>query len=151
METSGPDKAVVFEGVAPILRVRDLAASLRYYLDVLGFTIDWETPQIAAVSRGNCCLFLSEGDQGHPGAWVWIGVSDADALFAEYSARGAIIRNPPNNFPWALEMQVADPDGNVLRLGSEAKENQVYGEWLDMEDNRWIMTPEGGWRRVARV
>jgi hypothetical protein len=28
---------------------------------------------------------------------------------------------PPTNFPWALEMHVEDPDGNVLRLGSEPK------------------------------
>jgi hypothetical protein len=28
---------------------------------------------------------------------------------------------PPTNFPWALEMQVKDPDGNVLRIGSEPK------------------------------
>ena len=26
---------------------------------------------------------------------------------------------PPTNFPWALEMQIEDPDGNVLRFGSE--------------------------------
>ena len=27
---------------------------------------------------------LSEGDQGNPGSWVWIGVEDADALFNQY-------------------------------------------------------------------
>ena len=27
----------------------------------------------------------------------------------------------PTNFSWALEMHVEDPDGNVLRLGSELR------------------------------
>ena len=35
--------------------------------------------------------------------------------------RGAPIRLPPTNFSWALEIQVEDPDGNVLRFGSEPR------------------------------
>jgi hypothetical protein len=33
---------------------------------------------------------------------------------------------PPTNFPWALEMQVEDPDGNVLRIGSEPKTDRPF-------------------------
>ncbi len=73
--------SVIFEGTKPILAVRDLAASIAYYTGALGFEVDWEQPGIlASVSRGRCNLFLSEGDQGHPGTWLWIGVSDVDAL-----------------------------------------------------------------------
>ncbi len=82
-------------------------------------------------------MFLSQGDQGNPGSWVWIGVSDAAALCEEISARGAKIRNPPTNYPWALEMQVEDPDGNVLRMGSECREGEAFGDWLDMKGDRW--------------
>jgi catechol 2,3-dioxygenase-like lactoylglutathione lyase family enzyme len=35
-----------FECVIPILRVRSLSASLDYYLDVLGFEIDWHEPEV---------------------------------------------------------------------------------------------------------
>ncbi len=130
--------SVEFEGVSPILRVANLAASLTYYVDVLGFAIDWHYPSsIASVSRGRVSIFLCEGDQGHPGAWAWIGVSDADALHAEYQQLGAIIRVPPTNYPWALEMHVEDPDGNVLRFGSESRENEPFGEWMDMRGKRW--------------
>ena len=66
--------------VTPILRVRSLAASVDYYVQKLGFKIDWQAPIFASVSRGRCHIFLSEGDQGNPGGWVWIGVEDADAL-----------------------------------------------------------------------
>ena len=143
-----PSTEIAFEGVTPVLRVRSVAASLDYYVRVLGFKVDWQHPNFASVSRGRCHIFLSEGDQGHPGGWVWIGVGDAEALCKEYEQSGAKIRNPPNNFAWAYEMQVEDPDGNVLRFGSDPKENEPVGQWLDMYGVRWAMSPAGEWTRV---
>jgi catechol 2,3-dioxygenase-like lactoylglutathione lyase family enzyme len=143
-------KAVSFEGVTPVLRVRSLAASLRHYVGVLGFRKDWggEKKGFASVSRGDCHIFLAQGDQGHSGSWVWVGVSDAAALHEEYRRRGARIRHPPTNYEWALEMQVEDVDGNVLRMGSEPLDGEPTGEWLDMEARRWRMRPDGSWRRT---
>jgi hypothetical protein len=43
-------------------------------------------------------------------------------------------------------MQVEDLDGNVLRLGSDSKENEPTGEWMDKQGKRWVPIPEGGWR-----
>ena len=62
--------------------------------------------------------------QGQPGTWIWIGVEDAAALFEEYKARGATIRQEPTNYSWAYEMRVEDPDGHVLRIGSEPMEGE---------------------------
>lgn len=130
--------SVEFENVSPILRVGNLSASLDYYTKVLGFKTDWRFADfIAAVSRGRCCIFLCQGDQGNPGSWVWIGVGDAEALHQELKARGAKVRHPPTNYKWALEMQIEDLDGNVLRMGSEPKEGQPYGPWLDMYGRVW--------------
>jgi catechol 2,3-dioxygenase-like lactoylglutathione lyase family enzyme len=139
-----------FEGIAPILRVRNVRASIDYYVGVLGFQVDWETPIFASVSRGGAHVFLSEGDQGHPGSWVWIGVTDAAALFEEYSRKGARIRHPPTNYAWAYEMQVEDIDGNVLRAGSEPLPGRPIGEWLDMHGGLWAMASSGEWTRVDR-
>jgi uncharacterized glyoxalase superfamily protein PhnB len=139
--------SVGFENIIPILRVRSIAASIDYYVQKLGFRIDWQAPIFASVSRGRCHIFLSEGDQGNPGVWVWIGVEDADALFDEYRASGAKIRHPPTNYDWAYEMQVEDPDGNILRMGSDQKQDQPIGEWLDMQGRCW--KSEGGeWVRA---
>jgi predicted enzyme related to lactoylglutathione lyase len=44
-----------------------------------------------------------------------------ERLYEQYKARGVKIRLPPTNYPWALEMHIEDPDGNVLRIGSEPK------------------------------
>jgi catechol 2,3-dioxygenase-like lactoylglutathione lyase family enzyme len=136
-----------FGCAAPIFRVASLKASLEYYVNVLGFTIDWEDPaSIASVSRDRCCLFLCEGDQGNAGSWTWIGVGDAEALYGEYTSKRAKVRNPPSNFKWALEMQIEDLDGNVLRMGSEPKQGP-FGPWRDMNGDLWFQEPDGRWTR----
>ena len=111
-----------FECVSPILRVASLARSLSYYVSVLGFRQEWGGDDFACITRDNISIYLSEDDQGVPGTWVWIGVGDVSALHEEYTAKGATILHPPQNFPWALEMKVGDPDGHVLRFGSDALE-----------------------------
>ncbi|MFZ0743263.1 MAG: glyoxalase superfamily protein [Terracidiphilus sp.] len=128
---------ITFEGRCPILRVQSLQASIEYFVNVLGFKLDWQGPFFASVSRGRAGIFLSQGDQGNPGTWVWIGVSDVEALHKEYQRKGAKIRHEPTNYQWALEMQVEDPDGNVLRVGSEPKGGEPFGDWLDMYGKTW--------------
>ena len=116
-----------FENVSPILRVADVEASIKYYVEVLGFKVNWHVPGFASVGRGRCGIMLTEDEQGNPGTWVWVGVGDADLLYAEYRAKGAKIRHPPNNYDWAYELQVFDLDGNVLRLGSDQKTRRADG------------------------
>lgn len=139
-----------FEGVTPVLRVASLEASLRYYVDALGFTVEWQYPRFACAGRDRCHVFLCEGDQGHPGAWVWIGVHDVELLHDEYRRRGARIRNPPSNYRWAYEMQVEDLDGNVLRIGSDARNDRPPGDWLDMHGRRWGQRGMGVWEPESR-
>ncbi len=128
----------VFDPATPIFCVTSVKASIEYYVNALGFKVDWQGgPGFASVSRGRCHIFLCQDDQGHPGTWTWIGVTDTDALAAEYRERGAKIRNPPTNYPWAYEMQMEDPDGNVLRFGAEPKQDQPFGAFLDMHGRAW--------------
>lgn len=133
-----PPSRLPFGGVTPVLRVRNIAASRDYYVQTLGFKINFETADFISISRGRCNLFLCEGDQGHFGAWVWIDGKNVDALYEEYKAYGAKIRHSPTNYSWALEMQVEDLDGNVLRLGSDPRPAEPDGEWLDMRGQRWL-------------
>ena len=147
MEESKIAKPAAFYGTNPVFRVADLEASLAYYVDKLGFHINWQYPKMADVGRGRTSIFLSVGDQGHPGSWVWIGVNNVEALYEEYRASGAKIRNPPNNYEWALEMQVEDLDGNVLRIGSDSMPDRPPAEWLDMYGVRWKETAPRQWER----
>jgi predicted enzyme related to lactoylglutathione lyase len=111
-----------FEHANPILNVANMARSLQYYVEVLGFrNADWGRDDFTCVTRDGASIYLAEGDQGRPGTWVWLGVEDVEALHEEYSQSGATILHPPENFPWACEMKVGDPDGHVLRFGSDPK------------------------------
>lgn len=119
--------AVRFEGSQPILRVESMAVSLRFYVEMLGFeNASWGSEDFTSVSRDRAAIYLCQGGQGNAGAWVWIGVEDVEKLYKDYKSRGAAIRLPPTNYPWALEMHIEDPDGNVLRFGSEPKEESGH-------------------------
>jgi len=112
------------ECIIPILRVNSLASSIRYYVDVLGFKVDWggeDQSTFASVSRDRRAIMLCQSEQGQAGTWMWIGVEDIEPLFAEYSGKGAKFLENPTNYPWAYEMRIEDPDGHVLRFGSEPK------------------------------
>jgi len=112
--------SVRFEGSQPILRVEDMEASLGFYVGRLGFTnVSWGSKDFTSVSRDGAAIYLCRGHQGRGGAWIWIGVEDVDKLYEECKAQGVAIRMPPTNYSWALEMHVEDPDGNVIRFGSE--------------------------------
>jgi hypothetical protein len=116
-----PTSRISFGGATPVLRVSN-AASRDYDVNALGFRVNFEFADLfVSVSRGDCNLFLCQGDQGHRGAWVWIDGKGVDALYEEYKVSGARIRHPPTNYSWVLEMQVEDLDGNVPRLGSDPR------------------------------
>jgi catechol 2,3-dioxygenase-like lactoylglutathione lyase family enzyme len=122
------------ECIIPILSVRSLPASIRYYVDVLGFKVDWggNDPSImASVSRDGHAIMLCEGEQGHPGTWIWIGVENIDPLFEQLSASGLNFRLKPTNYSWAYEMRIEDPDGHVLRFGSEPKTDRPFSDSHD--------------------
>lgn len=108
------------EMIDPILCVSDLDRALIYYTEVLGFSAaPWNTGDFTSVSLAGHGIYLAQNMQGSLGSWIWIGVGDVRVLHELYVARDAIIRMPPTNFPWALELQIEDLDGNVLRFGSD--------------------------------
>jgi predicted enzyme related to lactoylglutathione lyase len=118
--------------------VADVRPSVKYYEEALGFSIaPWSDDSFASVARGDCNIFLTSDKQSLPRMWIWIGVEDVRTLHAEYEQSGAKIRNPPNNFEWALEMQIEDLDGNVIRFGSDREDDQPLGIWRDADGIRW--------------
>jgi len=136
-------------GVFPILRVADLDASVSYYETQLGFEVQWRSGTVASVQRDRAALMLCQGDQGHAGTWLWIAVSDADAIYAELQARGARLRHAPANYPWgSRECQILDLDDHVLRFGSDLRDGEPMGDWLDASGQRWLPDAAGGWRHT---
>jgi predicted enzyme related to lactoylglutathione lyase len=118
--SSKPDPRTV-ECIIPILCVRDLRASIEFYRTKLGFTVSFNAGDFAGIARDGRALYLAQGSQGQPGTWIWIGIEDVDAVHRDLVAQGVGIKQPPTDQPWAREMHILDPDGNVLRLGSEPR------------------------------
>lgn len=136
-----------FGPATPVLRVKDLEAAIDYYSNELGFSLRWRSAIFANVTRDDCQIFLAQGDQGGGRAWAWIGVPDVEVLYKQLQTTKAKIRNPPSNYEWAMEMQIEDLDGNVLRMGSDFKPDQPIGDWLDDSGRRWQFI-QGGWRLI---
>jgi catechol 2,3-dioxygenase-like lactoylglutathione lyase family enzyme len=114
---------VVFERIAPVLTVRDLDTALARY-QRLGFEAELDEPaQYGFVERGRVQLHLVADDVEEPGAnggVVYVYVSDADALHAEWTSAGVEGRFlGPHDTPYGLrEFVYTDPDGIVHRVGS---------------------------------
>jgi|TARA_B110000116_G_C16667658_1_gene504719 predicted enzyme related to lactoylglutathione lyase len=111
------------EAITPILNVSSMERSLQFYVGQLCFeNAEWGTEDFTSVSRDSSTILLSRGSQGHPGTWIYIGVDNAREIYEDLSAKGVTILEGPTKKPWALEVNVADPDGHVLRFGSEPEE-----------------------------
>ncbi len=114
-----------FGSPVPVLRVQRVDDAREFYLDYLGFTIEWEhrfepgLPLYLRIVRDDARLDLSEhhGD-GTPGTAVWIPVADVKALHAQLIAKryGRARPGIDRDAPGGPTIDVIDPFGNVLRL-----------------------------------
>lgn len=115
---------ISFEDVVPIVPVRDLDVALGRYRR-LGFTAQ---PYAGAerygfIERGSVKLHLTEWAEHDPATTasaVYLYVSDADALHAEWMAAGVEGRfGEPQDTAYGLrEFHYVDPDGTLHRVGS---------------------------------
>jgi uncharacterized glyoxalase superfamily protein PhnB len=113
--------------VTPQFRITDAKRSIRFYVDGLGFTIDWEHrfepnfPVFMQLTRAGQTIFLTEhaGDC-KPGGAAYFVVPDVDACYREFTANGIVKAAPPQDQPWGpREMIITDPDENRLRFASQ--------------------------------
>jgi uncharacterized glyoxalase superfamily protein PhnB len=114
----------------PILRMFDEAKAREFYVDFLGFTIDWEhrfedgAPLYMQVSNDGCVIQLSEhyGDAS-PGAAVRIETTELDAFQQQLAGKKYKYANPgaPQDTPWGTkELGIKDPFGNKLIFANRA-------------------------------
>ena len=117
-------EAIVFERVAPVIAVRDLDAALERYRR-LGFSTHpyAGSARYGFVDRGGVSLHLSEQRDHDPrrdGAVVYLYVSDADALRAEWA--GAEVDGKLGEVEETeyrlREFGFVDVDGTLHRVGS---------------------------------
>ena len=122
----------------PIFRVRDVAASLDYYREKLGFTNAWCAPDvapvIAQVSRNGLEIIL-DAQSAIPKASNPSVLSmtlhrpeELGALHRELKRRGATIAAAPFEVVWEkglYQLDVVDLDGNVLVFWGDGPKEDV--------------------------
>jgi catechol 2,3-dioxygenase-like lactoylglutathione lyase family enzyme len=116
--------ATIKQRVVPALRITNYARSKAFYIDGLGFGVEWEHrfephfPVFMSISRDGMEVFLSElaGDC-QVGGLVHFYVPDVDACYAEFRKKQIAVKEPPNeSMDGMRDMTVVDPDGNQLRF-----------------------------------
>jgi uncharacterized glyoxalase superfamily protein PhnB len=109
----------------PVLHVKDVEASLRFYVNQLGFTSPWRYEEdggthVAQVDRQSCALILADSWPEKVGKGLMFislnvepetQVAALDALRAELEAKGV----PVKEGSWGYRLLVVDDlDGNQL-------------------------------------
>jgi predicted enzyme related to lactoylglutathione lyase len=131
---------VTIENTIPVLPVSDIAATLEFYLQKVGFKHEWgcekrpdgSMAKLGAVSRDGHQIMLRQPPGPIARFEIWIGCSSVEQLYAELKAAGVTIVQPPTNQHWAVEMRVSDPDGHILQFGSEPRTDVPFGQRIEL-------------------
>ena len=107
--------------VVPVFGIGSYDEAVAYYVDWLGFNLDWEwreapgRPVIMAISRDGVSLMLNEHPRSSSGSWLNLKVTDLGALAEEWNARrpdSVVVEvGPPYDIP---TVSLRDPFGNRL-------------------------------------
>jgi catechol 2,3-dioxygenase-like lactoylglutathione lyase family enzyme len=110
--------------------VTDLAAAAHFYRDVLGLPqeVYSEEHQWAEFDCGNVTLALKGGAPAPlaGGARLALAVADIDAAYADLTARGVALADPPRDHGCCRHLEVRDPDGHIVILHQRA--DGTYGQ-----------------------
>jgi catechol 2,3-dioxygenase-like lactoylglutathione lyase family enzyme len=112
-----------FTRITPIFRIFDIAKAKEFYLDFLGFKLDWQhsfepdLPLFMQVSLGSVAIYLSEhhGD-GSPGGKIVIATVGLADYHAKVIAKNYRYARPGlEKQPWGeTTMTIADPFYNHI-------------------------------------
>ncbi len=104
------------------LQVRDLEASRRFYVDVLGLDVDPDGPPHAVVFDSTPIPFavrtplidLDGAGRLGTGMMLWVDCDNVDGLFDRVGASGATITQPVSDGPFGRQFGFLDPDGYAI-------------------------------------
>lgn len=111
-------------------QVKDVARSVAFYTERLGFTLEHQQlPAFAAVSLGDVSIFLSgpgasgsrpmpDGQNQEPGGWnrIVLNVDDLQRCIGAFKSAGYRFRNQMETGPGGRQILIEDPDGNPIEL-----------------------------------
>ena len=118
--------------ISPALTVNDLQASIAWYRDIVGFTVEqeWEHEgKVMGVSlvAGTAHLMIAQDDwakgrdrvKGVGFRMHMVTVQDVDQIAAAIKERGGTLATEPADMPWGVRaFNLVDPDGFQMTVSS---------------------------------
>ena len=115
------------------LSVKDLAASLVWYREVVGFTLEQRyerdgTLRAVSLKAGSAHILINQDDgakgldrvKGQGCSFMFTTAQNVDALANRIKASGGTLESEPADMPWGPRVfRMRDPDGFLLVISSE--------------------------------
>ena len=120
--------SVTFHSVFPLVRIFNVNTAKEFYVDFLGFSVDWEhhfddaAPAYLQITRDGLTLHLTEhyGD-ACPGSTTFVWMSGIEEFHREITDKNYKYQRPAieETFYHSKCMQVVDPFGNRIRFNEK--------------------------------
>jgi uncharacterized glyoxalase superfamily protein PhnB len=127
-----------FFGVVPVFLVDDVAGTVAFYEQALGFEVQFlydDPPSYASVARDDAVInfsrsnppgrrnsVTSQGDGN--GTDVYLVVSDVDELYEDLKTKGVTVLLEPASYDYGMrEFKIQDPNGYHLLFGEEVEDD----------------------------
>ena len=123
----------------------DVERSRHFYTEVLGGTLE-RSGEPTNVALANSWIVINGGggptddkpavtletppDPDRVSSFLNIRVKDIEAVYAEWSARGAQFLTPPKQHPYEIRCYIRDPDGHLIELGQTTDPEGDWSFWL---------------------
>ncbi len=137
----------------------DVERSRRFYTDVLGGRVAFSGPGgLTYVALSNSWIIINGGggptddkpavtletprDPDRVSSFLNIRVKDIEAVYAEWSARGAQFLTPPKQHQYEIRCYIRDPDGHLIEVGqtTDPEGDWTPPQWLLEYGRRGVMT-----------
>ena len=131
----------------------DVERSSRFYTEVLGGKVVF-SPEPTYVELANSWIIINVGggptddkpevtlqtppDLDRVSSFLNIRVADIEAVYSEWSARGAHFLTPPKQHQYEIRCYIRDPDGYLIEVGQTT---DPTGDWSPPD---WLPSGPGG-------
>ena len=145
-ELGGPADGIV---LAHFIVSDDIERSRRFYTEVLGGKVAFsgeKDDDVTYVALANSWIIINVGggptddkpavtletphDPDRVSSFLNIRVKDIEAVYSEWSARGAQFLTPPKQHPYEIRCYIRDPDGHLIEVGQTTDPEGDWSPWL---------------------
>jgi catechol 2,3-dioxygenase-like lactoylglutathione lyase family enzyme len=127
-----------FRSAVPVVATSDVAATVRYFEQTLGFKQQWiwgDPPVYAGIRAGGAMLYVTydpdlaaviQERHLHPDIFLW--VNDIDSIYAQHCTSHAEITEELTARPWGVRQYVVrEPNGYLLKVAESVDEKEPAG------------------------